>query len=86
MRLAEKIDAIRHFRKKVEVIRDTTLDQALLALARGGQADKVLEEALYQFGQKVMHQPTRRLRKAAQQEDLDVLNCATQLFALEDME
>jgi glutamyl-tRNA reductase len=80
LRLAARVDVIRQFRQQVEKERDVAIGKALLALAHGQVPSEVIEQSLYQLTQKLMHHPTKKLRRAAKDQDLDLLQLAAQLF------
>ena len=84
--LLHHVETIRALSSSIESSRDASVQAALAELAKGAPPAQIIEQALYQFAQKMMHRPTKALRRAAQQQKLDVLDCAATLFTHEDLE
>ena len=71
-------------RSHVESVRDRHLEKARLALARGEDADAVMETLAHQLSNKILHGPTTALKQAALDGDTALLRAAEQLFRLDD--
>lgn len=76
--------ALLQLRRHIAQTRDNHLDKARLALARGEDADTVLETLAHQLSNKILHGPTSALKQAAIEGDTVLLRAAQQLFGLDD--
>ena len=80
LRINEASDIIQHYRSTLIKQRDTELDKAIAALAVGKNPEAVLKNFARNFSNKIMHQPTIRLRQAASDGQLNLLALAKELF------
>lgn len=64
---------LRNYRDKMQIITDTTLNQALTKLEQGRDPKQLMQELAYQLSQKLLHTPTMRMRKAASLRDKQAL-------------
>lgn len=71
-------------RSHIAQVRDRHLEKARLALARGEDADAVMETLAHQLSNKILHGPTSALKRAALEGDTALLRAAEQLFRLDD--
>lgn len=82
LRSLDAVPTIRAYRDKVESIRNEELAKALQALTSGAAPEKVLATFAQSLTNKVMHDPTSHLRKAAYEGELDTLVAAQRFFDL----
>lgn len=80
----EHQSALLRLRANVENIRESLLDKARLALARGESPESVLETLSNQLSNKLLHAPSLALKQAALNGDTDLLRAAERLFQLND--
>ncbi len=65
------------FRNKIKVYQDQVLISALESLSKGKSPEDVVKQSLYKLAQKVMHEPTVKMRqisvadKSEKQESVD---------------
>ena len=71
-------------RSHIAQVRDRHLEKARLALARGEDADAVMETLAHQLSNKILHGPTSAWKRAALEGDTALLRAAEQLFRLDD--
>jgi len=74
---------LKAFRKKFEIERDQVLSQALQYLKLGKSPEIVLQQAVHNLTNRLLHTPTRRLRQAGYADEQEVLKIARELFELE---
>jgi len=65
-----------------EGLRAQVLEQARRRLAKGADADEVLEYVTSALLKKIMHQPSVRLREAGEKSDREFVNFVTELFGI----
>jgi glutamyl-tRNA reductase len=75
---------VRDFRAKAEQLRDTELDRALRNLARGDDAEQVLEQLARSLTNKLIHSPTKQIKEAGAKGRTDLIHWARELFQLKD--
>lgn len=75
-------DVIRAYRAKVDVIRSTALDKSIKQLSAGQNPEAVLQQLAHTLSNKIMHTPTARMREAAEQGNMPVLEAARTLLDL----
>lgn len=81
--VVEIVPLIRTYREKAEKIRDDELDNALQMLNSGTfEPRQVLEQLAYRLTNKIIHGPTHQLRKAAYQNEKELLEMAEKLLEL----
>ncbi len=86
LRSLQAVDTIRHFREQAERIRDEALATARRQLAAGKDADTVMNELARTLTNKLIHQPTVQMNRAAFEGRKDFLDHARELFCLKDSE
>lgn len=74
------VGTIRDYREQVGAFKDTLLADAQRRLAGGADPDKVMQQLANSLANKILHQPTTRLRQAAADGRQDLLNAAQELF------
>lgn len=85
-RFSAEVDAldamlsIREFRRKVEQMRDQEIERALNELVQGQAADAVVIRSMRLLVNKILHQPTVQLRRAAQKKQHELITLAKALF------
>ncbi len=83
LRILDSSDIITRYRKQMDQLRDQELQKALQQLKRGQNAEETLNAMARNLTNKIMHQPTIKLRQAAYNNQLDLLLFAKELFELE---
>ncbi|HEB67384.1 MAG TPA: glutamyl-tRNA reductase, partial [Gammaproteobacteria bacterium] len=86
LRSLQAVETIRHFREQAERIRDDALASARRQLAAGKDADAVMNELARTLTNKLIHQPTVQMNRAAFEGRKDFLDHARELFNLKDPE
>lgn len=86
LRSLEAVDVIRGYRQQAERIRDRVLEQARRQLAAGRDPGEVLNELARTLTNKLLHQPTVQMNRAAYEGREDLLDKARELFDLKDSE
>ncbi len=84
LRSLEAVDTIRAYRQQANHLRDEVLQQAERQLASGKEPQQVMEELARSLTNKLIHQPTVQLNRAAYEGRQDMLNHARTLFGLDD--
>ena len=84
LRSLEAVDTIRAYRQQANHLRDEVLQQAERQLASGKEPQQVMEELARGLTNKLIHQPTVQLNRAAYEGRQDMLNHARTLFGLDD--
>jgi glutamyl-tRNA reductase len=84
LRALDAVDTVRAFRAKAEQLRDTELDRALRNLARGDDAEQVLEQLARGLTNKLIHSPTTQIKEAGAKGRTDLIHWARELFQLKD--
>ncbi|MEL6366840.1 MAG: glutamyl-tRNA reductase, partial [Pseudomonadota bacterium] len=67
-------------REAVMQVRDEALDNARRRIAAGHDVDEVMQHLVHALTQRILHQPTERLREAAAESDAEFLRTAQELF------
>ncbi len=86
MRGLDTVPAIRQYRARAGRHRDVVLQRALRRLGKGEAAEDVLHYLAYSLTNRLLHEPTTRLRQAGESNDEEVLSRALHLLGLEDEE
>lgn len=74
---------IKALRKKIDIIHNQQLSQALQSLKNGDDPETVLRQHLRLLSNKILHKPTINLKKAARKEQKHILELAKTLFEVE---
>lgn len=82
LRIAACSDMIRHYRDKLHGLCDQELQKALAHLHNGQNPELVLQHFAHNLVNKMIHQPTLRLRAAADSQGTELLTLAKELFDL----
>ena len=80
------VDTLTAYRNKINDYRDQELQRALTQLKNGALAEEVLQRFGHNLVNKVMHEPSVQLKKAAVDERHELLNWAQQLFGIDTSE
>jgi glutamyl-tRNA reductase len=80
-RIADFGDVITQFRERAEQQRDQALQKALMALDQGRDPQIVAHQLAHQLTNKILHQPTLKLRQLAGGQQAGLLSLAKQLFS-----
>ncbi len=73
-------DMIRHFRSRMESMRDQEVEKAIQKLRQGLDKDLVLASLARNLTNKFMHQPTIKLREAAYNDDVNLILFAKEIL------
>ncbi len=68
------VDSIRQYRRQANEIKSDLVQRSLLALANGGDPERVLAELSNKLTNKLIHAPTRAMQEAAHQRDDEKLS------------
>ena len=80
------IKTIKEFRTSAEKIRDLETNRALIALEGGKNAKDVVIELARSITNKLLHTPTKNLKRAGEEGRQDAINATKELFNLNDKE
>jgi glutamyl-tRNA reductase len=86
VRSLEAVSSVRGYRETAERIRRDLLERAHRQLATGADAELVLERLTHQLTNKLLHSPCVRMRQAASEGRLDLVDAARELFGLQEPE
>lgn len=84
LRARDAVTRIREFRSRAERERQQVLEKARRQLACGHDPDQVLEYLAHTLTNKLIHEPTTRLRQAGEDGRQDLLQAASELFDIKD--
>ncbi|CAA0083180.1 Glutamyl-tRNA reductase [Zhongshania aliphaticivorans] len=84
LRALDAVGTVKDYRAKAEQLRDTELDRALRNLARGDDAERVLEQLARGLTNKLIHSPTTQIKEAGAKGRTDLVHWARELFQLKD--
>lgn len=82
LRTLAAVDLVKCYRKSAEETRQTELDRALAAIARGDDPQQVVAQLARGITNKLIHAPTAGLKKASAEGRADVLGHAVRLLGL----
>jgi glutamyl-tRNA reductase len=86
VRSLEAVGSVRGYRETAERIRQDLLDRARRQLSAGADAEVVLERLTHQLTNKLLHSPCVRMRQAASEGRIELVEAARELFGLKDQE
>jgi glutamyl-tRNA reductase len=78
------VDTVREYRAQAEKLRDLELNRALRQLAKGEDAEQVLEQLARGLTNKLIHSPTTQIKEAGAKGREDLIRWARELFQLKD--
>ena len=84
LRSLEAVDTIRGYREQAELLRDQAIQNARRQLAAGKNPEEVVAELGRILTQKLLHQPTVQMNRAAFEGREELLELARDLFNLKD--
>ncbi|GAA4105514.1 glutamyl-tRNA reductase [Zhongshania borealis] len=84
IRALDAVDTVRDYRAKAEEYRDAELERALRQLAKGDDAEQVLEQLARGLTNKLIHSPTTQIKAAGAKGRTDLVHWARELFQLKD--
>lgn len=82
-RALDAVDTVKDYRAQAEALCSHELDKALRALNNGAPAEQVLEQFARSLTNKLIHNPSSRLREAAANGETETLKLARQLLGLD---
>ncbi|KPK37535.1 MAG: glutamyl-tRNA reductase [Gammaproteobacteria bacterium SG8_47] len=85
LRSLSAVDTIRTYRENAEHTRDQVIAHALQQLAKGKEAEEVIRHAARLLTNKLLHDPSARLKRAAFDDEKHLLDAARELFNLKDL-
>lgn len=83
MRSLDAVSLIQDYRARAERTRDAMVERAKRQLAAGKPADEVLCQLAHTLTNKLLHNPSVRLRRAGREGQSDLLQAANELFQLQ---
>jgi len=86
LRSLEAVDTIRNYREQAEQLRDEAMANARRQLAAGRDPEMVMSELARVLTQKLLHQPTVQMNRAAFEGREELLETVRELFNLKDNE
>jgi len=84
LRSLDAVDTIRAVREQAEEVRDEVLDNAQRQLAAGKDPEQVLNELARTLTNKLVHEPSVQINRAAYDGREEILDTARELFSLKD--
>lgn len=85
-RARHSIEAIKSYRQYAEQLRDEVLQKALRDLDNGEKAEQVLQQMANSLTNKLLHTPTKQLKKAGEDGQYELLELSQQLLGLSQAE
>jgi glutamyl-tRNA reductase len=82
VRSLDAVSLIQDYRSRAECIRDEAVARATRQLAAGKSPDEVVRHLAHLLTNKLLHEPSVRLRQAGRQGQSDLLDAANELFQL----
>lgn len=86
LRSLDSVPVIRRYREQGEAHRDEILARAQRRLNRGDNPDEVMEYLAHTLTNRLMHQPTARLREASESGRADLLESGRFLLGVDDQQ
>jgi glutamyl-tRNA reductase len=85
LRSLSAVDTIRTYRENAAQTRDQVINHALQQLAKGKEPDEVIRHAARLLTNKLLHDPSSRLKRAAFDGENHLLDAARELFNIKDL-
>lgn len=82
LRSLDVVSTVTSLRSKVEDIKDECLAKARRQLANGDDPAKVLQQFAHTYTNKILHTPTKQMRKAGAEGQLEIMDWVQELFQL----
>jgi glutamyl-tRNA reductase len=83
VRSLDAVSLIQDYRSRAEQIRDLMVERAQRQLASGKPAEEVIGQLAHTLTNKLLHNPSVRLRRAGREGQSDLLQAANELFQLQ---
>jgi glutamyl-tRNA reductase len=83
VRVSSAGEVLKRFRENAEAVRQSELDKAVRAIEQGGDAQQILKTFSRSLTQKLIHEPTVRVREAAASGDSEPGSLLLNLFGLD---
>ena len=80
MAIAAHSQTIRSFRSHIEMLRDREIKVAIHRIQQGNNPEKTIHKCMTQLTNRILHQPTQQLRKAASERNHELLDLAKAWF------
>ena len=81
---AEALDTLRRFRRHHENLKQLELEKALIRLAKGDDPEAVVRKLANQLTNKIIHNPSLKIKEAGTLHGEDLLGVIDSIFLLED--
>ncbi|MGK0476096.1 MAG: glutamyl-tRNA reductase [Oleispira sp.] len=82
LRSLDVVSTVTSLRTQVEKLRDECLVKARKQLANGDDPTKVLQQFAHTYTNKILHTPTKQMRKAGAEGQLEIMDWVQELFQL----
>lgn len=82
LKTLDAVNTVTDLRTHVDLVKEDQLEKALKQLQNGADAEKVLRQFAHTFSNKLLHAPTKSLRKAGAEGRLEALDWTRELFQL----
>jgi glutamyl-tRNA reductase len=82
LRSLDVVSTVTSLRTQVEKLRDECLVKARKQLANGDDPAKVLQQFAHTYTNKILHTPTKQMRKAGAEGQLEIMDWVQELFQL----
>jgi glutamyl-tRNA reductase len=86
LRSLDVVSTVTSLRGHVESLRDECLTKARKQLANGDDPAKVLQQFAHTYTNKILHTPTKQMRQAGAEGQLEVMDWVQELFQLSSSE
>jgi glutamyl-tRNA reductase len=82
LRSRDAVDTLVSFRQQIDSLKNSELEKAVARLQQGDSAHQVLTQFANQFTQKLTHQPSLQIKKAAAEGEMELISAISKLFNL----
>jgi glutamyl-tRNA reductase len=82
LRSLDVVSTVTALRSHVENLRDECLEKAKRQLAKGDDPAKVLQQFAHTYTNKILHSPTKKMRQAGAEGQLEVMDWVQELFQI----
>ena len=84
LRSLDVVSTVTSLRTQIESLKDECLIKARRQLANGDDPAKVLQQFAHTYTNKILHTPTKQMRKAGGEGQLEIMDWVQELFQLSD--
>jgi glutamyl-tRNA reductase len=84
LRSLDVVSTVTSLRTQIESLKDECLTKARRQLANGDDPAKVLQQFAHTYTNKILHTPTKQMRKAGAEGQLEIMDWVQELFQLSD--